>query len=42
MRFILRTIAAAAISIIVKEALTRDAQTSASSASSSDPTSKVN
>lgn len=34
MRFILRTIAAAAISLIVKEALTRDSQTSVSKASS--------
>jgi hypothetical protein len=34
MRFILRTIAAAAISLIVKEALTRESQTSVSKASS--------
>lgn len=35
MRFVLRTIAAAAISLIVKEVLTRDAQTPVTETSSS-------
>jgi len=41
MRFILRTIAAAAISLIVKEALTRDAQAPLTSSSGNSSPKKV-
>lgn len=41
MRFILRTIAAAAISVIVKEVLTRDAQTPLGKSSNTRSTKKV-
>ncbi len=41
MRFILRTIAAAAISLIVKEVLTRDAETSENDIPTSPPSRKV-